>query len=265
MKKILLISLLSLSFSQELKVEGNLNVTGAVINDSLAKVIAAQQAEIDALQSLIASLQSQIDALQNGNEIVTGTVTDIDGNVYQTVVIGNQNWMAENLKVTHYRNGDAISNAEPDLWWQQFVGTYIEHPEDYNLYGNFYNWYAAIDERGVCPEGWHVPTRDEWIVLSNFLGGAGNSGGHLKIVGFEYWNSPNDGATNSTGFSALPAGMITGGSWELNQSNFRAYFISTTEQNSTFIYARMLDYNNYAFAEYNLWHTEGYSIRCIQD
>ena len=103
------------------------------------------------------------------------TVTDIDGNVYQTVQIGDQFWMAENLKVTHYQNGDEIP-----------CNVYNDDPSNAAIYGRLYNWYAVDDERGICPEGWHVPSDDEadseWQILVDYLGGGSVAGGKMKAT-----------------------------------------------------------------------------------
>ena len=118
------------------------------------------------------------------------TVTDIDGNVYETVQIGDQLWMAENLKTTHYRNGASIPYVENN-WGSNTAGAYTffdNLQSNANIYGNLYNGYAVYDDRGICPESWHVPTEDEFVELSSFLGD--NAGGKLKEEGLEHWNSP---------------------------------------------------------------------------
>ena len=149
------------------------------------------------------------------------TVTDIDGNTYKTVKIGNQIWMAENLKVTHYRNGDIIPNVTNNFEWAYLsTGAWCVHDNDgsyANTYGYLYNWYAVNDIRNIAPEGWHVPTDEEWKELEMYLGMSQteaddtgyrgtNEGGKLKEAGTTHWETPNTGATNETGFSALPGG-----------------------------------------------------------
>ena len=149
-------------------------------------------------------------------------VTDIDGNSYKTIRIGGQVWMAENLKVTHYRNGDPISTGHSNSEWADLVvyehgrrkseiGTetgaycvYNDQESNADTYGYLYNWYAVDDSRNIAPEGWHVPTDDEWQTLINYLGGG--AGGKLKEAGTAHWNSPNTGSTNESGFTALPGG-----------------------------------------------------------
>jgi uncharacterized protein (TIGR02145 family) len=144
------------------------------------------------------------------------TVTDADGNEYATVVIGTQTWMAENLIVTHYRNGDPIYYiAEGESWGETEEGGYC----DYDLigklvkeYGFFYDGYAITDSRNIAPEGWHVPTDEDWTTLIDYLGGMDAAGEKLRETGYAYWLSGYDGVkfpegTNLSGFSARGAGM----------------------------------------------------------
>lgn len=140
----------------------------------------------------------------------TLTVTDIDGNTYPAVRIGNQVWMAENLRTAHYRNGDPIPHLVDSADWAGAVAggwcNYDNAPANDALYGKLYNWYATTDPRQICPEGWHVPTYTEWTTLMSYLGGAALAGGKLKSTSPQ-WDTPNIGATNETGFNALPGGI----------------------------------------------------------
>ena len=126
-------------------------------------------------------------------------VTDIDGNTYNSVQIGNQTWMAENLKVKHYRNGDTLTNEKDDVTWCNLtVGAwcnYDNYEPNAGVYGRLYNWYAVNDNRSICPTGWHVPTTEEWDILSLFLGGDSVAGGKLKEPGTLHWKTrrPGDG------------------------------------------------------------------------
>jgi len=156
---------------------------------------------------------------------IYGTVTDIDGNIYRTVKINNQWWMAENLKVTHYRNGDPIPNVTDNTWASLIIGAYCDYNNDPTIsmtYGRLYNYYARIDSRNLAPIGWHIATNADWGGLYSYLGGlsAGNAGAKLKEVGTTHWQSPNAGSTNASGFTALPAG------YRWNNSLF--YGIGTT-------------------------------------
>src|ERR1035437_4952965 len=141
-----------------------------------------------------------------------GTVTDIDGNVYKTITIGTQTWMAENLKTTRFNNGEAInliSNAsswyyyksQPNYCWNNNDETTYKA-----AYGALYNE-ITISRGAICPSGWHVPYDVDWTTLTSYLGGESVAGGKLKETGTTHWLSPNSGATNESGFSALPGGL----------------------------------------------------------
>lgn len=140
------------------------------------------------------------------------TVKDIDGNVYKTVIIGTQEWMAENLKTTRFRNGDLIGTTNPSTLViandeeQRFQWAYDGDESNVAIYGRLYTWYAATDSRNVCPNGWHLPTSAEWTTMTKYLLGWKVAGGLLKEAGTEHWGSPNRGATNCSGFTALPGG-----------------------------------------------------------
>lgn len=156
----------------------------------------------------------------------TGTVTDIDGNVYKTIRIGNQWWMAENLRVTHYSNGDSIPLVTYSGAWERLeTGAYCYYDNDVSniaTYGMLYNSFAATDKRNIAPAGWHVPKDAEWKQLEMFLGMSQTTadstawrgtdeGGKMKVTGTVeegdgLWHGPNSGATNASGFSGLPGG-----------------------------------------------------------
>ena len=148
---------------------------------------------------------AQITFLSQG--LVPETFTDIDGNVYHAVVIGTQTWMVENLKTTKYSNGDPIPTAVTSLT----PGAYCMYNNDavtYKAdYGALYNWYAVADSRNIAPAGWHVPTKTDWTTLTDYLGGESVASGKLKENGSSHWLTPNTGATNSSGFTALPGGF----------------------------------------------------------
>ncbi|MEE4310304.1 MAG: fibrobacter succinogenes major paralogous domain-containing protein [candidate division KSB1 bacterium] len=139
----------------------------------------------------------------------TGTVTDIDGNDYQTIKIGAQWWMAENLKVTHYRDGTSIPNVmDNDTWANLTTGAYCNYDNDENnveTYGRLYNWYVTGSL--IAPEGWHVPDDGDWEELENALGGPEAAGGKLKEAGTEHWDNPNTNASNESGYTSLPGGF----------------------------------------------------------
>ncbi|MCB9034580.1 MAG: PKD domain-containing protein [Chitinophagales bacterium] len=141
-----------------------------------------------------------------------GTMTDIDGNIYKTIQIGTQTWMAENLKTTHYNDGTIIPNITDNTAWNNLTtGGWCYYNNDVSnntIYGKLYNWYS-VNTGKLAPTGWHVPTDAEWTTLINYLGGESIAGGKMKSTS-SLWNSPNTGATNSSGFSGLPTGGRNG-------------------------------------------------------
>ena len=211
-----------------------------------------------------------------------GTVTDIDGNMYRTVTIGTQTWMVENLKVTHYRNGEWISHVADDAAWQGLTsGAYCEYNNNganVFTYGRLYNWYAVDDSRGIAPAGWHVPSDAEWKQMEMYLGMSqwdadatswrgGYVGGMLKETGTTYWTSPNADATNESGFSALPGGYR---SWygSFNYMGELAYFWSSTADSSgdAYVWNRMLSYKSSGVCRSELNPKScGNSVRCVRD
>ena len=202
-----------------------------------------------------------------GNE-ETSTVTDIDGNIYQTVKIRFQWWMAENLKVTHYRNGDAIPYVTDSATWGALsTGAYCVYDNDEDnasTYGYLYNWYAVDDSRNIAPEGWHVATDAEWQTLVVYLGGETVAGGKLKEAGTTHWNSPNTGATNESGFSALPGGYRYDSGNYYSLISYASFWTSTESYSSTARFRR-LDYNNSEAGPGHMNKGYGFSVRCIRD
>ncbi len=213
---------------------------------------------------------------------VMDTVTDIDGNVYHTVTIGTQTWMVENLKTTRYRNGDLIGTTNPatlDIRNEnspKYQWIFENNQSDLAVYGRLYTWYAVTDSRNIAPNGWHVPTDDEWTTLINFLGGDSLAGGKLKEAGITHWKSPNTGATNESGFTALPGGcrpengVFDGGGVYLGDNHHYGGWWSSSEKNSSVAWNRYLSYNDAAIQPFD--NTYGYdgkkwgfSVRCIKD
>jgi uncharacterized protein (TIGR02145 family) len=197
-----------------------------------------------------------------------GTMTDQQGNVYRTIVIGTQEWMAENLKTTIYRNGDAIANVTDNSQWANLTTgawCYYNNNSQYNCpYGKMYNWYAVADSRNVCPTGWHVPTDAEWTTLTSFLGGEAVAGGKLKSTGLQYWVSPNQDATNESGFSGLPGGN------RYNVGTFfpignNGYWWSSTEVSTGNAWCRYVDSNYNSVTRANINKRPGFSVRCLRD
>jgi uncharacterized protein (TIGR02145 family) len=195
---------------------------------------------------------------------------DADGNAYPTVRIGNQEWMAENLRVTHYRNGEAIPIVmDGTAWGILTTGArcYYNNDSAANnpVYGPLYNWYTVNDSRNLCPSGWHVPTDAEWNLVAMYLGGANYAGGKMKAA--ILWNSPNNGATNTSGFSGLPGGYrntITGIGIYEGMVNL-GFWWSSTQNSATDAKGRRIYYITTALSVniYNI--TNGFSVRCLKD
>jgi uncharacterized protein (TIGR02145 family) len=198
------------------------------------------------------------------------TVTDIDGNVYPTVIIGNQEWMAENLRVTHYQNGDSIPLVIGSAAWSALAtdaqcyynGTFT----NVAVYGRLYNWYVVNDSRQVAPAGWHVPTDAEWYQLANFLGDSATSGAYLKQAGNLRWNAPNTGATNSSGFTALPSGYRDPGSSYGHLNLYNNFWTTTVNSTTpTLVYHRGMAYNHTEVLRYLRTKNHGFAIRCVKN
>jgi uncharacterized protein (TIGR02145 family) len=191
---------------------------------------------------------------------------DIDGNVYRTVKIGTQIWMAENLKVTHYRNGDVIPRIiNNSIWANLSIGAccvYGKNEENLETYGLLYNWFAVNDNRIIAPEGWHIPSLGEWMTLASFLGG--EVGGKMKTIGTSLWKSPNSGATNESGFSALPGGRRT---WDPEYANMglSASFWSSNHDNGKYADNLTLRYNETRLDHAWSFKESGLSVRCVKD
>jgi uncharacterized protein (TIGR02145 family) len=202
------------------------------------------------------------------NCLETGIVTDIDGNTYGTIRIGDQWWMSENLKVTHYRNDDAIPlETDSGTWFGLTAGAYCEYGNDANnvaVFGRLYNWYAVNDSRNIAPLGWHVPTDAEWLTMINTLGGEAIAGGKTKETGTAHWRTPNTGATNESGFTALPGGFryVAEGYSGLG---FNAIFWTSTENNYSSAWYRYLYYNTSIAYHDAIGKSNGLSIRCVKD
>ena len=192
------------------------------------------------------------------------TNTDPDGNTYTTVTIGTQVWMTENLRTTKYNDNTAIPLVTDNTSWGKLT------TPGYSWYNNdpttkiaFYNGYT-IDTRKLCPTGWHVPSDAEWTILTDYLGGESVAAGKLKEIGTSHWNSPNTGATNSSGFTALPVG---GRSFNGNYDTMGllALWWSSTATSTTTAWYRFIMVNDNKVTRFNPCKCYGYSVRCLKD
>jgi uncharacterized protein (TIGR02145 family) len=206
-----------------------------------------------------------------GNKILFITpLTDIDGNIYYTTKIGKQMWTTGNLKTTKLNDNTQIVNitdnskwctlSEPACCWYR-----NQEPSTGENYGMLYNWFT-INTGRLCPSGWHVPDEDEWNILTEYLGGELEAGGKLKEQGLLHWVSPNTGARNIFGFTALPAGYRTG----LSSGSFRAkgyigWWWSSTQVDAIWARNRTLAYDAEEIARGQGLKKNGYSVRCVKD
>jgi uncharacterized protein (TIGR02145 family) len=198
------------------------------------------------------------------------SIVDIDGNIYTTVSIGKQVWLGQNLKTTKYNDGTSIPLVTGNSAWSTLTTpAYCWYNNDIsykNPYGALYNWYA-VNTGKLCPEGWHVPTEVECTILTNYLGGDFIAGGKLKETGTTHWQSPNTGATDSTGFSGLPGGLRQGSDGTfLSLKSWGIWWGSTLnfyDNNSALGYSI---YDDNAFVSFGGWWKDyGFSVRCICD
>jgi len=200
-----------------------------------------------------------------------GSIKDQDSNICKTIIIGSQTWMAENLKVITYNDGIIIPNVTDGKTWDGLTtGAQCDYNNSIsytNIYGKLYNWYA-VNSNKLCPSGWHVPNDSEWVILSTAVGGGSTSGGALKETDTTHWSYPNKGATNISGFTALPGGcrgiknhdivfQYIGilGNWWCNNENGVSYANSRLMDNSD---------SSLGAASYN-YKSMGSSVRCLKN
>lgn len=195
-------------------------------------------------------------------------VKDIDGNEYDLVVIGTQTWFRQNLKTTRYNDGTAIPLITSATDWSLLsTGARCYYNNDSvsykTTYGALYNWYV-VNTNKLCPTGFHVPNDGEWTILTDYLGGLTPAGGKMKEAGLFHWMSPNSGATNTSGFAALPEG---------SRSKTGAYLMmyqvsnswSSTAMDDTYAWTRYLQYNYSYAGRSNYYKQNGLSVRCLKD
>jgi len=202
-------------------------------------------------------------------ESTTGTMTGNDGKTYATIKIGNQWWMAENLKETRYRNGDVIPRVTDDSTWNGlFTGARCAYDNDENIaeiYGYLYNGYSVVDGRNLSPSDWRVPTEADWTKLADYIGGQLAAGGKMKEAGTIHWKSPNTGATNESGFAALPGGFRLLKDGSFGYLGYFAAFWSSTEAFAGYMWSRNLGYDRSAMFRDDSGRKSGFSVRLVRE
>ena len=210
------------------------------------------------------------------SSISYGTLTDQDGNVYKSVTIGTQTWMAENLRTTKYNDGTDIPNVIDDVKWRNLTtGAYcnllnIENSDIIAVFGRYYNWYA-VNTGKLAPKGWHVPTDAEWTKLTTYLGGDNIAGGKLKETGDDHWSAfwgapgeskLNNGATNESGFTALPGGLRN---VEYDGVSFGGGAVTGCWWSATASLARVLYNSDAIVRRLDSYQPSGLAVRLVKD
>jgi len=215
---------------------------------------------------------SSVTTLNQTTSACEAAIVDGDGNVYTSVTIGTQVWLTENLKTTSYNDHTAIPNVtDGGSWAALSTPAYCWYNNDANTYkdpyGALYNWYVVSAAKNVCPIGWHIPSYAEWTILTDYLGGTSVAGGKLKETGTTHWNTPNTGATNETGFTALPMARrqpsgLTSSFYAIGNMG---YWWSTKVFDASQMGAPWVIYNDVNVGIGGLLPTCGVAIRCLKD
>lgn len=200
--------------------------------------------------------------------LTIGALKDVDGNSYDTVRIGTQVWMIQNLKTTKYNDGTEIPLVTDRTTWLNLTSPgYCWYNNDSiafkTTYGALYNWYT-VNTGKLAPKGWHIPTDAEWTTLITYLGGNNIAGGKLKETGTTHWQIPNSGATNETGFTGLPGGYRNNGLAFNDMGNVGGWW-SSSECGMPYAWFRCMYYNSSSVSR-TVYNKEfGFPVRCIRD
>lgn len=252
--------------SQLLSVPYALHAKSAESITNLANPVNAQDV---ATKAYVDILEAKINLINNTLN-AGGKVTDYEGESYNTVKIGTQIWMSENLKVNYLNDGTEIPLIIEDSEWEDLGSpAYCWYNNDHTTYSNsgaIYNWHV-VNTGKLCPTGWHVPTDQDWYELSNYLGGDLVAGGKLKEIGTTNWDSPNTGATNSIGFTALPSSNRSskGVFGKIIGNNSVWWSATEDENNDKHTWCRSLYYDQIKLSRYSNNKNNGFSVRCIKD
>jgi uncharacterized protein (TIGR02145 family)/uncharacterized repeat protein (TIGR02059 family) len=220
------------------------------------------------LQTASGGLAVSITAQSVTNNVNQNTITDIEGNGYNTIAIGTQTWMKENLKTTKYKDGTEIPLAtDYTIWGNLSTAGYCWYNNDAvtykNTYGALYNWYT-VNTGNLCPLGWHVPNDTEWTILIIYLGGDIEASKKLKEAGTTHWASPNTGATNETSFTAIPGGARNRfGGFAL--IGYYGDWWSSTEYSTTDAWNRGMGFDTNNVGRVSNDKKTGFSVRCVKD
>jgi clan AA aspartic protease (TIGR02281 family) len=249
---------------------------GIVLKNVVASIIPSNDAPLllgQSVLSRIGTLQidpinSQLTIFPQSDNTYSNSVTDIDGNTYPIVKIGNQTWMAENLKTTRFSNGEKIPLIKNDQEWAQVYGSaycyYDNDRANQAEFGNLYNWFAIMDQRGICPYGWHVPSLNEYRELEASLNNMNVSTAALKSTSSS-WNTPNLEASNFLNFNIHPGGKrwYSNGAFEFKNAGSYLWTSSSAKDFRAYYYAFAFDYNE--AKKFNFSWGDGFSCRCIKE
>jgi uncharacterized protein (TIGR02145 family) len=254
-------------------VAGDINFSGGLFKEGKAfsgdynNLTNRPDLSVYVTNAYVSKLESRITELENMLKSNGLIVKDADGNTYNTVKIGSQTWITENLKTTKYNNGDPIPNITVASEWSKLtIGAYCWYNNDaetYKNYGPLYNWFAVNDSRKLCPTGWHVPNINEWSTLIYYVGGTNVAGVKLKEAGTIHWQSPNNGATNEIGFTALPGGRAFDGFRYIGEIGF--WWSSTSSGSKSARAIPLFSNNSTVDLNSNGSNQMGFSVRCVRD
>jgi uncharacterized protein (TIGR02145 family) len=205
----------------------------------------------------------------NDDEVkVEGPVKDVDGNEYETVIIGDQVWMAENLKVIRLNDGTSIPKVTDNTPWSTMESPGLcwydnDETQNKDVYGALYNWHTVATGK-LCPSGWHIPSAGEWEILNDYLGDSAAS--KLKEVGNAHWATQNKDATNSTGFTSRPGGYRVPNSGFQQKGYYGYWWSSTSDPNNTArVFGREMNAQSKDGSEVVYNPNHGMSVRCLKN